>query len=97
MEVQPTKPTKGADMKKQAEVIPTFQQLHNRAMETLLSQLVLKLHESGKLDARSLIAKIESGQAFAQAAFRAAPNPVLPELLRHLSQLLDAMEQEQKP
>lgn len=84
-------------MNKKAEVIPTFQEMHNAAMQRMLFELVLQLHESGKLDGRSLISKLESGQAFAQAAFRAAPNPVLPELLKSLAQLLDALDQGKKP
>lgn len=79
-------------MKEEQEVIPTFQNMHNAAMQALLFELVLQLHASGKIDGRSLIAKLESGQAFAQAAFRQAPNPVLPALLQSLAQLLDALD-----
>lgn len=84
-------------MKEDMEVIPTFQDMHNAAMQSLLFGLVLQLHASEKIDGRSLIARLESGQAFAQAAFRKAPNPVLPALLQSLAQLLDASEQGKKP
>ncbi len=84
-------------MKMNTEVTPTFQHMHNAAMQALLFDLVLQLHASGKIDGRSLIARLESGQAFAQAAFQKAPNPVLPALLQSLVQLLDASEQGKKP
>lgn len=83
-------------MKKDEKVIQTFEQLHSAALEQLLLSLVRQLHERGVIDARELIARRESVQAFGQAAFRMEPNQVMTDLLVGLSKMLDADEQAQQ-
>jgi len=72
---------------------PSFQEQHNAATDRILFDLVLQLHGRGVIDARALIAGLESGQDFAQAAHRREPNPVLAKLLAVLSRLVDVSEQ----
>ena len=74
-----------------------FQEQHNAAMDRILFDLVLQLHGRGVIDARSLIAGLESGQDFAQAAYRKKQNPVLATMLGVLTGLVDASEQARSP